>query len=233
MISWLGTKEYTAQSEDLGLVRRVFASVPNMQLIFPGGSFKMRLDIYPSSPFRGCEYHVLCSLRWQSCQTHSFSVKQLVLLPGLSHNTLQFLIPDVCSKLLCFKTWHHQLWWWTPLHLSWQSILLSYSVRLYPGGRSGGHCPRRLSLLLSYIFPSLPAHTTKIVLCVLSPRSLLMADWAISTGWVLSMGRNSMRLFAPELLCTWHSVKQKGMMTWSSLKGFMHCSRTRSSSLVN
>lgn len=36
----------TAQREDLELVQRVFASVPNMQLIFPVNSFEMRVDIY-------------------------------------------------------------------------------------------------------------------------------------------------------------------------------------------
>lgn len=92
------------------------------------------------------------------------------------------------------------------------------------------HISRSLSSSLSYLFPPLPTHTTKIVLCVLSPQSLFMPDWTISSVWLLSMGRNSMRLFAPELLCNWHSVKQKRTVRWLSLKTFTHCSRTRSSS---
>lgn len=38
----------TAQREDLQLFQMVFASVPNMQLIFSGSSFEMRADSYPS-----------------------------------------------------------------------------------------------------------------------------------------------------------------------------------------
>lgn len=38
-----------AQREDLELVQRLFASVPNMQLIFQGNTFEMRADIYPPS----------------------------------------------------------------------------------------------------------------------------------------------------------------------------------------
>lgn len=38
-----------AQREDLQLVQMVFASVPNMQLIFPGSGFEMRADTCPSS----------------------------------------------------------------------------------------------------------------------------------------------------------------------------------------
>lgn len=38
-----------APREDLQLLQVVFASVPNMQLIFSGSSFEMRADSYPSS----------------------------------------------------------------------------------------------------------------------------------------------------------------------------------------
>lgn len=97
-------------------------------------------------------------------------MKQLVLLPGLSHNTLQFLIPDGCSELVCFKTWYHQSGWQTLPHLSGQSILLSCAVRLDPRGQKWstllGNCHHR-----SHTY-SLPALTAEIVHCVLSLQSL-------------------------------------------------------------
>lgn len=137
-----------------------------------------------------------------------FLHEQLVLLPGLPQNTLQLLIPDVCSESLCFKTWHHQSWWQTPPHLSWQSILLSCALRLHPGGQKQStlpvDCPRPFH---SYSLPFLHVQLRWCFVCSPS-QSLFMASWAISSVWLLSTGRKSMRIFAPELLCSWQSTKK-------------------------
>lgn len=67
--------------------------------------------------------------------------------------------------------------------------------------------------------------------CVYKQDSALCAVqlWAISSVWLHSMGRNSIRPSAPELQCN-TSGQKKGAVRCSSLEGFIHCSTTRNSS---
>lgn len=87
----------------------------------------------------------------------------------------------------------------------------SCAARLDPGGRKQSALPAGCPHPSPACAFPLPACTTKILPWVFS--ELLRACLrAISSVRLLSTGRNSVRPFAPDLLCNWHSGRQKGAL---------------------